>query len=95
MRLVALVVGGLFLLLVATNDNSTIDYFCKRYQGVKYADLDKPSTKEIETSSYEITTCRDDLRFLGWLVYFPIVAFNLHCLRTLYAYRKSHENKEF
>ena len=83
------------MLLVATNDNSTVDYFCKRYQGVKYEDLDKPSTPEIETSSYEIQTCRDNTRNLGWIFYFPIILFNIHCLKTLYSYRRLFENKEF
>ena len=39
--------------------------------------------------------CRDDIRTAGWLFYFPIVVFQVHCLLIMNKFRETIENKEY
>ena len=41
-----------------------------------------------------IDACESYCLSTGWVLYFPLVAFQIHCLWTLYRYRNSVENLE-
>mmetsp|Transcript_19405 Transcript_19405/g.29806 ORF Transcript_19405/g.29806 Transcript_19405/m.29806 type:complete len:109 (-) Transcript_19405:12-338(-) len=92
-RLFLIIVGGFVLLIVANNENSMIDFLCKRFYGLE---LEDDATRSEEQEFYDdVGECRMHMRLFGILTYPPLIFFQFHCLRTLYAYRETVENKEF
>ena len=86
LRLVAFVVMGLVFLVWATNHRGPVEFLCNRYYELK---LSKKSQLD------DVEECREELRILGWLIYFPVIFFQVHCVMTLNLYRKQTENKRF
>ena len=94
LRFILFTVGGLFFLIIATMNDDPVDYFCLRYYDVSENDLHLAETGHT-LSEQEVEICRDEIRTAGWLFYFPMVLFQIHCLITMNQFRQSVENLEY
>ena len=94
LRMLAFTIGGLVFLVIATRNDEPVDYFCTRYYDVTDADLHSAEQGN-EISQQEVELCRDDIRTAGWLFYFPMVVFQVHCLLIMNKYRETIENKDY
>ena len=83
LRLVTFMILGFVFLVIASNHAGPVDFFCDRYFTI---DDGKDHNEDIEE-------CRNDLRILGWIVYFPAIIFQIHCIMVLNQHRKTGENQ--
>ena len=93
-RMLAFTIGGLVYLVIATNNNGPVDYFCTRYYDVDENDFHLAEQGN-DLSEQEVELCRDEIRTAGWLFYFPMVVFQVHCLYIMNKYRETIENKDY
>ena len=91
LRLIATMIGGIVFLVLATNHNGPVDYFCTRYYDVDHHDLEQAA----EGHDEEVDDCREEIRTAGWIFYFPLIIFQVHCLMVMNKFRETIENTTY
>ena len=66
LRLLTFMIGGFISLVWAYNHDGPVEFLCNRYEGL---DLDRKSLED------DLDDCTENLRMLGWVIYFPVIFF--------------------
>ena len=84
-RLAFFVIGMFVLLILAQNSVTTMYFFCNRYYSSEINGEDLEDWEHFGEDQDE-ADCRSTLITIGWVVYVPVIAFQVHCLYVLNNY---------